>query len=72
MHAFLSWLAAGVTQAAWWQMALYFLVCAQLTMMSTTLYLHRSATHRGVDLHPVVAHFLRFWNWYTTAMVTKE
>jgi stearoyl-CoA desaturase (delta-9 desaturase) len=72
MHTLLAWLSAGLTQAAWWQMALYLLVCAQLTMMSTTLYLHRSATHRGVDLHPVVSHFLRFWNWLTTAMVTKE
>ena len=71
-HAFLDWLRAGLTQAAWWQMALYFLVAAQLTMMATTLYLHRSATHRGVDLHPVVSHFLRFWSWLTTATVTKE
>jgi stearoyl-CoA desaturase (Delta-9 desaturase) len=68
----IDWLLAGFTQASAWQMALYFLVASQLTMMSTTLYLHRSATHRGVDLHPVVSHFLRFWNWLTTAMVTKE
>jgi stearoyl-CoA desaturase (delta-9 desaturase) len=53
-------------------MALYFLVCAQLTMMTTTIFLHRSATHRGVDLHPVVSHFFRFWSWLTTATVTKE
>jgi stearoyl-CoA desaturase (delta-9 desaturase) len=53
-------------------MGLYLVVCAQLTMMSTTLYLHRSATHRGVDLHPVVSHFFRFWSWLTTATVTKE
>ena len=72
MHAFLDWLQAGFTQAAWWQMLVYFLVCAQLTMMATTLYLHRSATHRGVDLHPVVSHFFRFWSWLTTATVTKE
>ena len=71
-HATLDWLRAGFTQATWWQMALYLIVCAQLTMMSTTLFLHRSATHRGVDLHPAVSHFLRFWNWLTTAMVTKE
>ena len=68
----IDWLLAGLTQASAWHLALYFLVASQLTMMSTTLYLHRSATHRGVDLHPVVSHFLRFWNWLTTAMVTKE
>jgi len=66
------WLARGFTQASYWQMAAYFLVVTQLTMMSTTLYLHRSAAHRGVDFHPVVAHWFRFWSWLTTAMVTKE
>ena len=73
MHpGFVDWALAGLSQASYWQMALVFAIAAQLTMMSTTLYLHRSATHRGVDLHPVVAHFLRFWSWLTTAMVTKE
>jgi len=71
-HELTAWLVAGLTQASWWQVLLVFLVAGQLTMMSTTLYLHRSATHRGVDLHPIVSHFLRFWNWLTTAMVTKE
>ena len=66
------WLARGFTQAGYWQMAIFFLVVTQLTMMSTTLYLHRSAAHRGVDFHPVVAHWFRFWSWLTTAMVTKE
>jgi stearoyl-CoA desaturase (delta-9 desaturase) len=37
-----------------------------------TLYLHRSQTHRGVDFHPVLAHFFRFWGWLTTGMVTRE
>ena len=55
------WLARGFTQASYWQMAGYFLVVTQLTIMTTTLYLHRSAAHRGVDFHPVLAHFFRFW-----------
>src|SRR5690606_20719713 len=41
-------------------------------IFAVTLYLHRSQTHRGVDFHPVVAHFLRFWSWISTGMVTKE
>ena len=68
----LDWLSRGATQAAYWQMAVYFLVMVQLTIFTTTLYLHRSATHRGVDFHPVLTHFFRFWSWLTTAMVTKE
>ncbi len=66
------WLASGFTQASYWQMAVYFLVVTQVTIMTTTLYLHRSAAHRGVDYHPVLTHFFRFWAWLTTAMVTKE
>lgn len=69
---FFDWLARGFTQASYWQMAGYFLVVTQLTIMTTTLYLHRSAAHRGVDFHPVLTHFFRFWAWLTTAMVTKE
>jgi stearoyl-CoA desaturase (delta-9 desaturase) len=73
MHpGLIDWALAGFSQLAYWQMALAFVVMGQLTMMSTTLFLHRSATHRGVDLHPIVSHFLRFWNWFTTSMVTKE
>jgi len=44
----------------------------QLTIFTVTLYLHRSQTHRGVDFHPVLAHFFRFWGWLTTGMVTRE
>ena len=64
--------AHGLTGAPWPLVIGYFLVVTQLTIFSVTLYLHRCAAHRGVDLHPVVSHFFRFWTWLTTAMVTKE
>jgi len=44
----------------------------QITIACVTLYLHRSQAHRGVQFHPAVAHFMRFWLWLTTGMVTKE
>jgi stearoyl-CoA desaturase (delta-9 desaturase) len=50
----------------------YFFVVTQLTIWSVTLYLHRSQAHRGVDFHPVLAHFFRLWAWLSTGMVTKE
>lgn len=37
-----------------------------------TLYLHRGQAHRGIEFHPIVEHFMRFWLWLTTGMVTKE
>jgi stearoyl-CoA desaturase (delta-9 desaturase) len=68
----LDFLAGGLVQAGFGTLVLYFLVATQLTIFSVTLYLHRSQAHRGVDFHPVVAHFFRFWTWLTTSMVTKE
>jgi stearoyl-CoA desaturase (delta-9 desaturase) len=53
-------------------MLLYLLVATQLTIFAVTLYLHRSQAHRGVDSHPAIAHFFRFWTWLTTSMITRE
>ncbi|HET7359837.1 MAG TPA: fatty acid desaturase [Rhodanobacteraceae bacterium] len=62
----------GLTNAGWGTILIYMLVVTQLTIFAVTLYLHRSQTHRGVDFHPALAHFFRFWGWLTTGMVTKE
>jgi len=51
---------------------LYTLVVTHVTIISVTLYLHRSQAHRAVDIHPLVSHFFRFWLWLTTGMVTRE
>jgi stearoyl-CoA desaturase (delta-9 desaturase) len=72
MHAFLEFLAGGLVQTGWVGLVVYLLVATQLTIFSVTLYLHRSQAHRGVDFHPVLAHFFRFWTWITTSMITKE
>ena len=72
MDTLISLASGGVAQAAWWEIVLYTLVMTHITIIAVTLYLHRSQAHRGVDLHPAIAHFLRFWLWMTTGMVTKE
>ena len=48
------------------------LVMTHITIVCVTLYLHRSQAHRGVEFHSVVAHFMRFWLWLTTGMVTRQ
>lgn len=48
------------------------LVMVQITIACVTLYLHRSQAHKAVTFHPVLAHFMRFWLWLTTGMVTKQ
>ncbi|WP_430389858.1 DesA family fatty acid desaturase [Dyella sp. 20L07] len=64
--------AHGPLNAGPGAMLLYLLLTTQLTILTVTLYLHRSQTHRSVDFVPVLAHAFRFWSWLTTSMVTRE
>ena len=48
------------------------LVMVQITIACVTLYLHRSQAHKSVTFHPAVVHFMRFWLWMTTGMITKQ
>jgi len=68
----LSVAAHGFLSLPWWGYVVVTLVLTHITIASVTIFLHRSQAHRGLDLHPVVAHFFRFWLWLTTGMVTKE
>ena len=68
----ISFLAHGLTGAAWWQVLLVALVFTHITIASVTIYLHRHSAHRALDLHPIASHFFRFWLWMTTGQVTKE
>ena len=54
------------------QTILYTLIVTHITIACVTLFLHRSQAHRGVEFRPVVSHFMRFWLWLTTGMVTKQ
>jgi len=65
-------LYAGLVELPWWGYALCALALTHVTIAAVTIYLHRHAAHRSVDLHPAVSHFFRFWLWLTTGMVTKE
>lgn len=68
----LQFLVGGVFGLGVWDLLLVLLVFTQLTIFSVTLYLHRSQAHRGVDFHPLLSHFFRFWVWLTTSMITRE
>src|SRR6476661_6474067 len=47
-------------------------ILIQVAVFGTTIYLHRSATHRALILHPAVAWVFRFSLWLTTGIATKE
>lgn len=72
MDYFIQFMAGGVLQWSWWQVLLATLALTHVTIISVTIFLHRSQAHRGLDLHPAVMHFFRFWLWLTTGMITKE
>ena len=69
----LQWASDGLwADVAWWQIVLFTLITTHITIASVTIFLHRAQAHRALELHPVAAHFFRFWLWLTTGMVTKE
>ena len=51
---------------------IYTLVMTHITIVCVTLFLHRGQAHRGIEFHPILSHFMRFWLWLTTGMITKQ
>lgn len=62
----------GLLDLSWWQMLLVGLVWMHVTLMAITLWFHRDQAHRSIDLHPLLAHFFRFWLWMSTGAPTRE
>jgi stearoyl-CoA desaturase (Delta-9 desaturase) len=62
----------GILNLSFWSYVLVTFLMVQFTFMGVTLYLHRDATHRSLDLHPVLRHVFRFWLWISSGIVTKE
>ncbi|MBM4197475.1 MAG: acyl-CoA desaturase [Gammaproteobacteria bacterium] len=62
----------GVLGLSLWALAGVTFALVQVSMASTTLYLHRDQAHRSIDLHPAVRHFFRLWTWLTSGMNTRE
>ncbi len=62
----------GILDLPWWGYIVYTLVVTHITIAAVTIYLHRHSAHRALDLHPIAAHFFRFWLWFTTGMLTKH
>ena len=51
---------------------IYTIIVTHITIICVTVYLHRGQAHRGLTFHPLLEHFMRFWLWITTGMVTKQ
>lgn len=46
------------------------LLLTHLTIMSVSVYLHRSLAHRALTLHPLLAHLMRLYLWLGTGIVS--
>jgi stearoyl-CoA desaturase (delta-9 desaturase) len=62
----------GLLGLSFWGYVLATVVSVQITIVCVTVYLHRDAAHRAVDLHPAIRNFARFWIWFTAGMLTRE
>ncbi len=62
----------GFLNLSFWGYALITFLMVQFTFMGVTLYLHRDAAHRSLDLHPALRHIFRFWLWMSSGIVTRE
>ena len=47
-------------------------IITQVAVFSTTIYLHRTATHKALSVHPAVEWMFKFALWLTTGILTKE
>lgn len=62
----------GLVDLSFWGYVLVAFLMVQFTFMAVTLYLHRDATHRSLDLHPALRHIFRLWLWMSSGIVTRE
>lgn len=62
----------GLLHLSFWGYAAVAFCMVQFTFMAVTLYLHRDATHRSVDLHGALRQVFRCWLWMSSGIVTKE
>ena len=56
----------------WWGATLFVVLCGHLTIMCTSLFMHRAMAHQAVVFHPVVAWAMRWWLWLFTGMSTRQ
>lgn len=53
-------------------LGLFFLVVLQGSVMCTTIYLHRTLTHRGLQVHPALALFMHAWLMLFTGITPRD
>lgn len=63
---------SGIFHLPWWGYVLVTFLYTHMTIVSVTVFLHRFATHRALDLHIIVQIIFRTWLYFTTGMFTEN
>jgi stearoyl-CoA desaturase (delta-9 desaturase) len=58
-------LISGVLHVGWLGKLIFSIFVYHITMIIMSLYLHRSLSHRSIELAPSLKYFCRFWIWMT-------
>ena len=56
----------------WHTIFWYYVLTLHLASISTTVWLHRTQTHRALTLHPVLCHIMRFVQWTVIGIITNQ
>ena len=68
----IQFIANGILSLSIGKLIIVTLLLTHITIISVTIFLHRSQAHRSVELSNAASHFFRFWLWLTTGMITKQ
>ena len=53
-------------------LGVFTLIVLQGSVMCTTIYLHRTLTHRGMEVHPALAFFMHLWLMVFTGITPRQ
>lgn len=56
----------------WKGKVIFCLIIYHITIVVFSIYLHRSETHRSIELAPSIRYFSRFWLWFATGLSRAE
>ena len=62
----------GLFELPLWGYFVVTFLTIEVMFLGVTLYLHRDQAHVGLELHPILRHFFRFWLWFSSGVVTRE
>jgi stearoyl-CoA desaturase (delta-9 desaturase) len=64
--------SGGLYSLSWVECFVLTMVLSQITILTVTIYLHRTVAHGSLELSRPLAGFFRFWCWFMSGMERRE